>query len=99
MLIAQQFVNYSNYLVSLLDEIQLKLGQIQKSQKNPVLSRLKRFGKSASIGNELARYKTRLEKLRNDFIVSFSLPMDFWPSCICQADVCGPTQHQWYVQP
>ncbi|KAJ7278534.1 P-loop containing nucleoside triphosphate hydrolase protein [Mycena rebaudengoi] len=55
-------------LEQLLDEIRLKLGQVQESQKNRVLSCLKEFGKSAGIGDELSRYKTRLEKLRSDFI-------------------------------
>ncbi|KAJ7278527.1 hypothetical protein C8J57DRAFT_1577235 [Mycena rebaudengoi] len=55
-------------LECLLDEIRLKVGQIQKSRKNQVLGRLKEFSKSTSIGDELARYKTRLEKLRSDFI-------------------------------
>ncbi|KAJ7238704.1 hypothetical protein C8J57DRAFT_1478622 [Mycena rebaudengoi] len=56
-------------LERLLDEIQLKVGQIQKGEKNRVLGRLKEFGKSTSIGDELAKYKTRLEKLRSDFIL------------------------------
>ncbi|KAJ7289418.1 hypothetical protein C8J57DRAFT_431685 [Mycena rebaudengoi] len=56
-------------LERLLDEIQLKVGQIQKGQKKRVLGLLKEFSKSTSVGDELARYKTRLEKLRSDFIL------------------------------
>jgi hypothetical protein len=83
--------------VSLLQEIRLKLGQIQVNRKKRVLGLLKEFGKSTSIGDELVKYKVRLEKLRSDFIVSLLLPIDFWPSCVFQAHVCGPTQHQWYA--
>ncbi|KAJ7289415.1 P-loop containing nucleoside triphosphate hydrolase protein, partial [Mycena rebaudengoi] len=56
-------------LERLLDKIQLKVGQIQKSQKKQVLSLLKELSKSTSVRDELARYKTQLEKLRSDFIL------------------------------
>ncbi|KAJ7245210.1 hypothetical protein C8J57DRAFT_1524333 [Mycena rebaudengoi] len=82
---------FCGHLEHLLDEIQLKVGQIQKRQKNRVLGRFQEFSKSTSIGDELARYKTRLEKLRSDFIVSLLLPIVSWPLCVIQADVCGRT--------
>ncbi|KAJ7278556.1 hypothetical protein C8J57DRAFT_1307299 [Mycena rebaudengoi] len=56
-------------LRSLLWEIQLKLGEIQKNQKSRVHRVLKEFIKSNSIGDELARYKSRLEQLRSDFML------------------------------
>ncbi|KAJ7280093.1 hypothetical protein C8J57DRAFT_1712128 [Mycena rebaudengoi] len=56
-------------LEHLLQEIRLKLGQIQVNRKKRVLGLLKEFGKSTSIGDELVKYKVRLEKLRSDFIL------------------------------
>ncbi|KAJ7252003.1 hypothetical protein C8J57DRAFT_1723023 [Mycena rebaudengoi] len=56
-------------LRSLLQEIELKVGQIQKYQKSRVRRILKEFFKSTSIGDELARYKTRVEQLRSDFML------------------------------
>jgi hypothetical protein len=72
---AEQFNSsiYSHPLDSLLDKIRRNVGQIQKRQKSRVLGRFKEFSKSTSIGDELARYKTQLEKLRSDFIVSLLL--------------------------
>ncbi|KAJ7278550.1 hypothetical protein C8J57DRAFT_165428 [Mycena rebaudengoi] len=56
-------------LRGLLQEIELKVGQIQKNQKNRVSGILKEFIKSTSIGDELDRYKTRVEQLRSDFML------------------------------
>ncbi|KAJ7278519.1 hypothetical protein C8J57DRAFT_1577215 [Mycena rebaudengoi] len=56
-------------LRSLLHEIELKVGQIQKNQKSRVRGVLKEFIKSTSIGDELARYKNRVEQLRSDFML------------------------------
>ncbi|KAJ7278409.1 hypothetical protein C8J57DRAFT_1465518 [Mycena rebaudengoi] len=54
----------------LLQEIQQKLGEIQANQKKGLRRRLKEFTKSTSIGDELARYKTRLRRLRGNFMLS-----------------------------
>ncbi|KAJ7278516.1 hypothetical protein C8J57DRAFT_1503393 [Mycena rebaudengoi] len=56
-------------LRSLLQEIEQKVGQVQKNQKSQVRKALKEFIKSTSIGDELARYKTRVEQLRSDFML------------------------------
>jgi hypothetical protein len=63
--------------VSLLQEIQQKLGEIQPKQKKGLRRHLKEFVTSTSIGDELARYKTRLKRLRNNFMVSAPQLMDF----------------------
>jgi hypothetical protein len=90
---------YFNYLtcLSLLQEIQYKLGEIQAKPKKGLGHRLKQFATSASIGDELAKYKIRLKRLRSNFIVSVSLPMDLRSSPLFQAVLYGPAQHQWYA--
>ncbi|KAJ7278492.1 hypothetical protein C8J57DRAFT_1577132 [Mycena rebaudengoi] len=57
-------------LEHLLQEIQQKLGEIQPKQKKGLRRHLKEFVTSTSIGDELARYKTRLKRLRNNFMLS-----------------------------
>ncbi|KAJ7231952.1 hypothetical protein C8J57DRAFT_1480776 [Mycena rebaudengoi] len=52
-------------LERLLQEIRQKLTE----QKKGLRHRLKEFGKSTSIRDDLSRYKTQLEKLRTDFIL------------------------------
>ncbi|KAJ7272349.1 P-loop containing nucleoside triphosphate hydrolase protein [Mycena rebaudengoi] len=57
-------------LEGLLQEIQYKLGEIQAKPKKGLGHRLKQFATSASIGDELAKYKIRLKRLRSNFILS-----------------------------
>jgi hypothetical protein len=80
---------------SLLQEIELKAGQIQKNQKSRVRGVLKEFIKSTSIGNELVRYKAQVEQLRSDFMVSQALQIYLYHSSVFQADVCCSAQCQW----
>jgi hypothetical protein len=70
-----------NYLpcLSLLQEIQQKLGEFEAKQKKSLKRRLKEFATSTSVGHELARYRTRLKRLRSNFIVSTSPPISSSP--------------------
>jgi hypothetical protein len=56
-------------LSRLLHEIQGKLGENQKDQHKKVSRFWKGFTRSTSIGNELARYKDRVNEMRLNFIV------------------------------
>ncbi|KAJ7278413.1 hypothetical protein C8J57DRAFT_1576978 [Mycena rebaudengoi] len=57
-------------LQSLLQEIQQKLGEFEAKQKKSLKRRLKEFASSTSVGHELARYRTRLKRLRSNFILT-----------------------------
>ncbi|KAJ7252033.1 hypothetical protein C8J57DRAFT_1723042 [Mycena rebaudengoi] len=76
-------------LQSLLQEIELKVGQIQKNQKSRVRGILKEFIKSTSIGDELARYKTRVEQLRSDFMLMSMAQLNSAAQLNANASVSG----------
>ncbi|KAJ7278411.1 hypothetical protein C8J57DRAFT_1465521 [Mycena rebaudengoi] len=59
--------------VLLLQEIQQKLGEFEARQKKSLKRRVKEFATSTSVGHELARYRTRLKRLRSNFIQMYLL--------------------------
>ncbi|KAJ7253969.1 hypothetical protein C8J57DRAFT_621737 [Mycena rebaudengoi] len=59
-------------LQHLLREIQQKLGEIHAKQTKGLRRRLTEFSKSTSIGDELSRYKNRLERLRINFMLNIN---------------------------
>jgi hypothetical protein len=80
-------------LYSLLREIKQGL---EKFQKKGFHARIKEFGRSTSIGDELNRYKNRVHELRLNFIVGSSLPYMSLPSHMFQDFVRCRTKHTWY---
>ncbi|KAJ7272241.1 P-loop containing nucleoside triphosphate hydrolase protein [Mycena rebaudengoi] len=66
---------------SLLQEIEVKVAQM--NQKSRVRGFLKKVIKSASIGDELARYKSRGEQLRSDFMLMSVARLEIHVTTIC----------------
>ncbi|KAJ7244023.1 hypothetical protein C8J57DRAFT_1725814 [Mycena rebaudengoi] len=62
---ASRLTQFCEQLQSLLLEIQQGLGKLQKKGFRP---RIKEFVRSASIGDELKRYKSRVKELRLNFL-------------------------------
>jgi hypothetical protein len=60
-------------ICSLLLEIQQGLGRFQKTGFR---TRFKAFGRSMSIGDELKKFKGRVQELQLDFIEHHSLPLE-----------------------
>ncbi|KAJ7244007.1 hypothetical protein C8J57DRAFT_1476969 [Mycena rebaudengoi] len=76
---AASVTQFCEQLQSLLLEIQQGLG---KFQKKGFRTRVKEFGRSTSIGDELSRYKNRVHELRLNFITL----------SVAQLNIHAPTQ-------
>ncbi|KAJ7230934.1 hypothetical protein C8J57DRAFT_1481149 [Mycena rebaudengoi] len=74
---ASRLIQFCDQLKSLLLEIQQGLG---KFQKKGFRNRVKEFGRSTSIGDELSRYNRRVNELRQNFITS----------CVAQLKIHAP---------
>ncbi|KAJ7258260.1 hypothetical protein C8J57DRAFT_1472405 [Mycena rebaudengoi] len=81
---ASRLTQFCDQLKSLLLEIQQGLG---KFQKTGFRNRIKEFGRSTSIGDELSRYNRRVNELRLNFIVGPSSLPYMWPH-ICSKTLC-----------
>ncbi|KAJ7260178.1 hypothetical protein C8J57DRAFT_1514884 [Mycena rebaudengoi] len=67
---ASRLVQFCDQLKNLLLEIQQGLGKFQKPEKKGFRSHFREFGRSTSIGDELNKYKSRVQELRLNFITS-----------------------------
>ncbi|KAJ7252012.1 hypothetical protein C8J57DRAFT_1520336 [Mycena rebaudengoi] len=85
-------------LRSLLQEIELKVGQIQKNQKSRVRGILKEFIKSTSIGDELTRYKTRVEQLRSDFMLMSMAQLNSAAQLNANEEIGFPKAHKAVIK-